>query len=90
MELLAGIEPADLILTKDALCRLSYSSMSEQTALRYFRLLTEFRCASLLLLRRRKPALPGFAPSRAGDAIETGKAFKQWRPRTDSNRRPPA
>ena len=27
MELLAGIEPANLILTKDALCRLSYSSM---------------------------------------------------------------
>ena len=26
LELLAGIEPANLILTKDALCRLSYSS----------------------------------------------------------------
>ena len=27
MELLAGIEPANLILTKDALCRLSYNSL---------------------------------------------------------------
>ena len=27
MELLAGIEPANLILTKDALYRLSYSSI---------------------------------------------------------------
>ena len=71
---------ADLVLTKDALCLLSYGSTSSLISLSYNR-----RFASDILPLRRSSL-----SNRSVSFDLIRRRSLCWRPRTDSNRRPPA